>query len=75
MSEQNTIQTGRLRTRRLLTVIEYAELTGIPAQTVRAQLRERRLRGRDLNAGNGKRARWRVFVSEAERNLRSDEGR
>ncbi len=65
---------SRLRSRRLLTVREYAEATGIPEQTVRAQLREGRLRGRDLNAGYGKRARWRVFASEVERNRR-DGGR
>jgi len=65
---------SRLRNRRLLTVAEYARATGIPEQTVREQLREGRLRGRDLNAGSGTRGRWRVFASEVERNRR-DGGR
>lgn len=68
------VLSGRLRTRRLLTVAEYAALTGTPEQTVREQLREGRLRGRDLNAGSGTRGRWRVFASEVERNRR-DGGR
>ena len=61
---------ARLRGRRLLTVAEFARETGVPAQTVRDWLRSGRLRGRDLNAGTGKRARWRVFASEAERHRR-----
>lgn len=68
------VLSGRLRGRRLLTVAEYAALTGVAEQTVREQLREGRLRGRDLNRGAGHRARWRVFASEVARNRR-DEGR
>ncbi len=68
---------SRLRNRRLLSVAEYAALTGTPEQTVRAQLREGRLRGRNLNADRpGRvRARWRVFASEADRYLRERGGR
>ncbi len=66
---------ARLRGRRLLTVAEFARETGVPAQTVRDWLRSGRLRGRDLNAGTGKRARWRVFASEADRYLRERGGR
>ena len=58
---------ARLRGRRLLSVAEFARETGVPAQTVRDWLRSGRLRGRDLNAGTGKRARWRVLASEVER--------
>ena len=65
---------ARLAGRRLLTVAEFCAAAGVPAQTARAWLREGRLRGRDLNAGYGKRARWRVFASEVERNRR-DGGR
>jgi|GEM_PF-1738004 len=62
--------------RRLLTVAEYARATGIPEQTVREQLREGRLRGRNLNADRpGRvRARWRVFASEVAR-YRANDGR
>jgi len=67
---------SRLRNRRLLTVAEYARATGIPEQTVREQLREGRLRGRNLNADRpGRvRARWRVFASEVAR-YRANDGR
>lgn len=68
---------SRLRNRRLLSVAEYAALTGTPVQTVRGRLRAGRLRGRDLNADRPGRtnARWRVFASEADRYLRERGGR
>ena len=58
--------------RRLLTVAEFAALAGVPRQTVRAWLREGKLRGRDLNVNRPGRtyARWRVFASEVERRRR-----
>lgn len=49
------------RRRILLTVNEYAEATGLLANTVRRQLREGRLRGRRTKSG------WRVFASELRR--------
>lgn len=69
--------TGRLRGRRLLTVAEYAALTGESPQAVRDRLRRGLLRGRDLNAGKPGRtyARWRVLASEADRYLRRRGGR
>ena len=63
--------TACLTARRTLTVAEYAAATGVPAQTAREQLRKGRLRGRDLNAGTGKRSRWRIPASEAEQQQRS----
>lgn len=51
--------------RRWVTVNEYAEATGRSPWVVRWQLRTGRLRGRDLNAGTGKkRPRWQVLASE-----------
>ncbi len=68
---------ARLRGRRLLTVAEFCAAADVPEQTARAQLREGRLRGRNLNADRpGRvRARWRVFASEADRYLRERGGR
>lgn len=67
---------ARLTGRRLLTVAGFAAATGIPAQTVREQLRAGRLRGRDLNAGKGGRvrARWSVLASEVARLHRIEGG-
>jgi len=68
---------ARLWGRRLLTVAEFCAAADVPEQTARAQLREGRLRGRNLNADRpGRvRARWRVFASEADRYLRERGGR
>lgn len=67
---------ARLAGRRLLTVAEFCAAADVPEQTARAQLREGRLRGRNLNADRpGRvRARWRVFASEAAR-YRANDGR
>jgi excisionase family DNA binding protein len=56
--------TGRL----WLTVAEYSSLTGVPAQTVRRQLREGKLRSRKVGKGRGA---WRVLAREAESVRRS----
>jgi len=50
--------------RRWLTPLEYADATGQSRWVVHWQLRTGRLRGRDLNAGTGKRPRWQVRASE-----------
>lgn len=50
-----------------LTVAEYCAATGAKPAAVRRALREGRLRGVDLNAGTGKRPRWRVMASELRR--------
>lgn len=63
--------TGRLRGRRWITPREYAEASGKSLWTVRWEMREGRLRGRDLNAGTRKRPRWQVLASE----LRKQGGR
>ncbi len=57
------------RGRRLLTVAEFAAVSGMSKWSVRAKLRDGRLRGRDLNADKPRRtyARWRVLASEVER--------
>jgi hypothetical protein len=63
--------TPLLRSRRVwLRPAEFCEATGWGAPRTYRALREGRLHGRDLNAGTGKRARWRVFASEAERDRR-----
>jgi len=56
--------TPSLRGRRWITAREYAEATGQSPWTVHRQLRTGRLRGRDLNAGTGKRPRWQVAAGE-----------
>jgi hypothetical protein len=59
--------TPRLRSRRWLSVSEYAAAAGKSPATVRAQLRDGRLRGRKIGAGRT----WQVLASE----LRRDDGR
>lgn len=56
--------TPSLRGRRWITAREYAEATGQSTWVVHWQLRTGRLRGRDLNAGKGKKPRWQVAASE-----------
>lgn len=69
--DQAPVQVGPTQAHRATRAVKAdARETGVPAQTVRDWLRSGRLRGRDLNAGTGKRARWRVFASEAERDRR-----
>lgn len=53
--------------RHTLTVAEYAALTGAKPTTVRARIRRGQLTARDLNAGTGRRPRWRIPVRELKR--------
>lgn len=53
--------------RHTLTVAEYCALTGQKPNTVHRRIREGRLQARDLNAGTGKRPRWRIPVRELRR--------
>lgn len=56
---------GSLCGRRWITAREYAEATGLSTWVVHWELRTGRLRGRDLNAGTGKKMpRWQVLASE-----------
>ncbi|HET6496639.1 MAG TPA: helix-turn-helix domain-containing protein [Thermoleophilia bacterium] len=50
--------------RRLYRVAEFAELTEVPQQTVRDQLRRGRLSGKRV------RGRWRVFAKEVHKYTR-----
>lgn len=62
--------TPRLRGRLWVSVAEHCAETGETPSAVRKQLREGRLRGRDLNAESGKRPQWQVLASETRRRKR-----
>jgi len=55
---------ARLSGRKWITAREYAEASGKSMWVVHFELRTGRLRGRNLNAGAGKRPRWQVAASE-----------
>lgn len=63
-AEARRAEAERAAHRRWYAVHEYAEATGLSPWVVRWQLRTGRLRGRDLNAGTGKRPRWQVRAAD-----------
>ncbi len=62
--------TPRLCGRKWITAREYADASGESMWVVHFELRTGRLRGRDLNAGTGKRPRWQVLASETRKHGR-----
>jgi len=55
---------ARLLHRRTLTVAEYCAATGAKPNTVHKRIRQGEIEARDLNAGTGKRPRYRIPVRE-----------
>ena len=53
--------------RRQFTVAEAARLLGWRPNTMHRAIREGRVRARDLNAGTGRRPRYRLAASEVKR--------
>jgi len=50
--------------RNLLTVREWAQREDVAPATARKWIRAGLVRARDLNAGSGKRPRWRILASQ-----------
>jgi hypothetical protein len=61
---------ARLRRRRnLLTVLEFCQETGDKPDTVRDWIHRGLVEAIDLNAGTGKRPRWRIPARELQKRL------
>jgi predicted site-specific integrase-resolvase len=50
--------------RKSLSVNEWAEREGVKPDTARSWIHRGLIRARDLNAGDGKRPRWRIPASQ-----------
>jgi len=60
--------------RRTLTVAEYCAATGEKPNTVHKRIRHGEIEARDLNAGTGKRPRYRIPMRSLRRRLRETGG-